>query len=80
MIFVLQAVGRIISGRLVGKTIIIILSFKVGTSKNKNIDHEVQDTCAIISTQVTYETDHISLLCDSTKSGALNFYFLCIFL
>ena len=41
--------------------IIIILSFTFGTSKNKNIDHRVKETCAIISTQVTYETDLISL-------------------
>ena len=50
------------SGWSVGKTIIIIVSFMVGTSKNKNIDHQVKETCAIISTQVTYENDHISLL------------------
>ena len=28
-----------------------------------------------MSTQVTYETDHISFLCDSTMSSAPNFYF-----
>ena len=33
--FVLQPVGRITLGWLVGKIIIIILSFRVGTSKNK---------------------------------------------
>ena len=56
-----QAVERIISGWSVGK-IIITLSFGVDTSKNKNIDHGVKETCAIMSTQVTYETDHITLL------------------
>ena len=30
---------------------------------------------AIISTQVTYESDHISLLRDSTMPSALNFVF-----
>ena len=39
-------------------------SFMVSTSKNKNIDHGVQETYAIISTQVTYEIDGISLLQD----------------
>ena len=33
--FVVRAVCRITSGRSVGKIIIIILSFRVGTSKNK---------------------------------------------
>ena len=32
-----------------------------------------------MSTQVTYETDHVSLLCDSPISSALNFYFLCVY-
>ena len=35
----------------------MILSFRVGTSKNKNTDHWVEGTCAIISIHVTYETD-----------------------
>ena len=48
-------------GRSASK-IIIILSFWVGTSKNKNIDHRVKETCAIMSTQVTCQTDHIPLL------------------
>ena len=35
----------------VGRSVmIIILSFRVGTSKNKNIDHGVEETCAIRST------------------------------
>ena len=58
--------------------IIIILSFRVGISKN--IDHQVKETCAIVLTQVTYETDHISLICDSTVSSAANFCCLCILL
>ena len=37
-----------------------ILSFRVGTSKNKKTDHRGKETCAILSTQVTYEIDHIS--------------------
>ena len=36
--FVVRAVGRIISGPSVGR-IIIILSLRVGKSKNKNIVH-----------------------------------------
>ena len=68
-------------GRSVGKVIIIIIvSVRVGISKNKNIDHRVKETCAIVLTQVTSETDHISVLCHSTMSGALNFCFLCILL
>ena len=51
-------------------------NFWVGTSKNKNIDHGAKETCAIMSTQVTYENDHISLLQDSTISSALNFSFM----
>ena len=70
----LLAVGRIISGQSLGKIIIITLSFKAGASKNKNIDHGVKVTCAIMSTQVTYETDHMSVLCHCTKSSALNFW------
>ena len=31
--------------------------------------------CAIMSTQVTYETDSISVLCYSTMSSARNFVF-----
>ena len=44
-------------------------------SKNKNIDHRVKEICAVISTQVTYETDQIYVLCCSTMSSALNFCF-----
>ena len=52
----------------------------IGTSKNKNTDHRVNEIRAIMSVQVTYETDHISSLRDSTMSNALNFCFLCILL
>ena len=45
--FVVQAVGRIISGREFSK-IIIILSFRVGVSINEKIDHRVNKTCAIM--------------------------------
>ena len=41
----------------------------------KNADHRVKETCAIISIQVTYETNHISLLHDSTMLNALIFVF-----
>ena len=57
----------------------MILSFSVGTSKNENIDCLVKETYAIMSTQVTCETDHISLLCELRMSSALIFFFLCIF-
>ena len=58
--FVVGAVSRIISGWSVGK--IIILNFRVGTSNNENIGHHVEETCATMSTQVTYEIYHVSLL------------------
>ena len=52
----------------------------VGTSKNKNIDNQGKETCAIMSTQVTYETDHNSLLRDPTMSNALSFcFFVCVY-
>ena len=50
----------------------------VSTSKTKNIDHQVKETWVIISTQVVYETNHISLFSDSRMSSAQNFCFLCI--
>ena len=62
------------------KIIIIVLSFSVGTSKNKNIDHRVKGTSAIMLTQVTYETDPILLFCDLTMSSAPIFCFLFILL
>ena len=58
-------------GWLVDK--IIILSLRVGTSKNKNIDHRGIETCA-------YKSDFISLLCDSTMSSAINLCFLSVLL
>ena len=46
----------------------IILSFWVSsTSKNKNIDHWVKETCVIMSTKVTCETDNIPLFVKCTK-------------
>ena len=63
----------------VGKIIIIILSFRVSISKNENIDHGVEETCAIMSTKIAKEIDHISLLRDSTISRALNFWFFYAF-
>ena len=58
----------------------MILNFMVGTSKNKNIDNQGKETCAIISTQVTYETDNMSLLRDSTMSSALFLIFFMYFI
>ena len=43
----------------VSKIIIIILSLRVGTSTNKNIDHRGKETCAYVS-------NHISFLHDSS--------------
>ena len=71
--------GELFLGQLVDKIITLIPSFMVGTSKNKNIDYQVKKTCATMLTKVTYETDHIPLLCDSTISSAPNFC-LCILL
>ena len=59
--------------------IIIILCFKVGTSRNKSIDYRVKETSAIMPTQVTYEIDLISLLSDLTISNALNVCFCDVF-
>ena len=58
-------------GQSVSK-IIIILSLRVSTSKNENIDHRGEETC-------DYESDLISLLCDSSISNVLifGFYLLC---
>ena len=70
--FVVRAVGKIMSGWSVGK-IIIIISFRVGTFKNKNIDYGVKNTGAIMLAQVTYKIDQVSLLQDSTISSVLNF-------
>ena len=50
-------------------------SFMVSTSKNKNIDHGVQETYAIISTQGTYEIDGISLLQDLAKIKCTIFFY-----
>ena len=36
--------------------LIIILGFRVDTSKNTNINHRAKETYAIMSTQVSYET------------------------
>ena len=47
----------------------------VSTSKNKNTDHRLKEICAIMSIKITYKTDHISLLHDSTMQNALNFGF-----
>ena len=74
--FVVWAARRIISGQLVGKIITIILSFRVSTSENKSHDHRVKETCDIRSIQVTYETNNISLLQDSTMSNVLIFCIL----
>ena len=49
-------------GRSVAKMIIIILRFRVNTSKNKKIS----------VLKLTYERDHISLFHDSTMPTALN--------
>lgn len=61
-----------ISGWSVGKITIIFFALKAGTSK-KNIDHQGKEICA-------YESDHISLLYDSTVPSVLNFCFLSILL
>ena len=67
-------------GRSVGKIIVILLSVGVGTTKNKNVDNGVKGTSVIMSTQVTYEIDHISLLQDSKISSVLNFCFWYVLL
>ena len=59
-------------GRWVGK-IIAILSFRVHTSKNKNIDPWGKETFAVMSRQVTYDIDHFPLLRDSLMPNELVF-------
>ena len=54
--FIVWAVERIVSGRSVGKIIIIILSFWVSTSKNKNIDHRVKETYVIFGLPIQNRT------------------------
>ena len=56
--FLVHALGRIISGQCIGK--IIIFSFQ---SRSAHLKIKISN-CAIMSTQVAYETDQISLLCD----------------
>lgn len=48
--FVVWAVGRVILGRSVGKIIIIMLSFRVGTCTNKIIDNEVKEMYYYVNT------------------------------
>ena len=47
---VVRSVARIISGRSVGK--IIILNFNTGTPKIKNIDYQGKETCAMFGLPV----------------------------
>ena len=55
----------------VGKILKIILSSRVGTSKIKIIDDQGKETC-------DYESDIISLLCDSINDAkCCEFCFLC---
>ena len=71
LIFVVRAVGKIVSGRSVGK-IIIILNLWFGTFKNKNVDRRGKEN-------FVYESDHISLLCDYMMPSSLNFLFFYLF-
>ena len=52
------------------------LGFRFSLSENKNADHQVKGICSIRSIQITYEMDHISLLCNSTMHNALIFIFM----
>ena len=45
-LFVVWAVGKVISGSSLGKIIIIIHSLRVIKSKSKNIDHWGKESCA----------------------------------
>ena len=71
----MQAVERIILGWLVGK-VIIILIFRVGASKNENIDDGVKETCAMLSTQVNMKSATGSKIQQYQVHGF--FAFLCI--
>ena len=54
-----QSAELIRVGRSAKLIIIIILSLRAGTSKNKNIGHRGKEICA-------YKSDQIFLCCDST--------------
>lgn len=49
-LFILRTIGRTISGLSVGKIIIMILGFRVGTLRN--IDHRGKKTCFLIGLPV----------------------------
>lgn len=59
-LFAVRAVGRIISSRSVSK-MIIILTFRVGLSKTKNIDHQSKDTSAIFSLTIQNKNSAINV-------------------
>ena len=67
--FVVQAVQKIILGLSVSKTLKVILSSSVGTSKIKIFDDQGRETC-------DYESDLTSLLCDSINDVKCEFCFL----
>ena len=52
-------------------------SFKIDALKKKNIDHWDLETWVIMSTHVTYETDHTHVLLDSTMLWFNKFLFFC---
>ena len=68
--FFARAVGKIISGLWVGKIIIMIPRFVVGSSENNKISIN----------EVTYESDHILLVHDSAMPSAVNVCVLSILL
>ena len=61
-------------GSVRGKIIITILSLKVGTSENKNIDHWIKETCA----QVIYEGRWQHLCTPPFKNIIFFMYFIVI--
>ena len=67
-LFVVRAVGRIMSGPSVCKIIRINPGFRFSLSKNKNIDHLVKETYPIMSTQVTKLTSPNRLLLSCTTA------------
>ena len=56
----MRVVGKLISGRSVGKIIVIILSFRVSTSKIKNINHRGKETCAMFGLPIQNKNSAIN--------------------
>ena len=59
LFFVVQAVGRIILDWSVGRIMRIMLSFRVGASKNKNTNFGVKETYTNVDTTYISNQPHL---------------------